>query len=775
MDSYQHAYTDRRREAARALAVAIEREITNRKTTLLALAASPHLDTGVGSDLAAFYVHARRAAAAVASPVSLIGPDLQILIDSDRPFEKVPSATAADAAVRAVFTAERFGVSDLQVSPVNRQPVVALTVPVQRHGRVIAAVSTRIAPDELSHLLASPQFSPGTVATLTDSHGVILARSSAAEGFVGQRVPDWYTQAISGQESGLTAGRTLAGEQAEIAFQRVAGIAGWTLTVWDSVSAYRASWRPLIMALLGGGAMVLALALTYAMWLSRRILHPVTALQQQAEAVASGGGAEALALSAQKDRVSPIAELNHLSAAIGRAGAIIAASERRSQRLAEAGAVALWRATADGRIIESRGWEVLTAQNADQLRDNGWLEVVHPDDRPSIQALWRQALAERRPKEFEFRVRVRDGRWVWHRSRAVPILNQQAGITEWLGAIETIHDRKLAEAALSEREARLRAVFETTPECIKIVAPDGRLLEMNSAGLCMVEAASLSDVEGGPVLDMIVPEHRAEWQAKHGRVCRGEALRWEFDIIGLRGTRRHMETHATPLQLPDGRIGHLGITRDITERRAAEERQDLLAREVDHRAKNVLAVVQSVLRLTPAQDVTSFTQAVEARVAALARAHSLLAQGGWVGADLHTIIEKEVAAYCIPETSGTPVSLSGPRLPIAPYAVQSIGMVLHELATNAVKYGALSVPDGRVQVVWRLDQRGETLHLAWVETGGPPVTSPSRRGFGSRLIDATIRGQLGGSVDWGWNPRGLTCSIALPFHRAAVHNMAAAA
>jgi two-component sensor histidine kinase len=201
---------------------------------------------------------------------------------------------------------------------------------------------------------------------------------------------------------------------------------------------------------------------------------------------------------------------------------------------------------------------------------------------------------------------------------------------------------------------------------------------------------------------------------------------------------------------------------------AGEARKTLLMREVDHRAKNVLAVVQSVMRLTPRDKPEVFATAVEARVAALARAHSLLAEGGWYGADLRAVAERALAPYMPTPNSGT-VRLDGLPVPLAPAAVQPIAMILHELATNAARYGALSVPGGTVTLAWRMngDRGNERLHMRWVETDGAPVHgTPTRQGFGTRLIDASVRGQLGGTVIRHWETSGLICEISIPLARA---------
>jgi PAS domain S-box-containing protein len=213
------------------------------------------------------------------------------------------------------------------------------------------------------------------------------------------------------------------------------------------------------------------------------------------------------------------------------------------------------------------------------------------------------------------------------------------------------------------------------------------------------------------------------------------------------------------------------IMRDISARKATEARQGILVREVDHRAKNILAVVQSVLRLTPRDQPGAFA-AAETRIAGLARVHSLLAEGGWSGADLRAVVERELAAYSAVRGDREPspaVSIDGPQVALAPTSVQPLAMVLHELATNAAKHGALSARGGQVEVRWTVGRRkGEDglLRLRWAEAGGPPVAGPpARRGFGTRVVEATVRGQLGGSVERRWGPGGLVVEVAVPVAR----------
>ena len=201
-----------------------------------------------------------------------------------------------------------------------------------------------------------------------------------------------------------------------------------------------------------------------------------------------------------------------------------------------------------------------------------------------------------------------------------------------------------------------------------------------------------------------------------------------------------------------------GVTVDITDRKRAEERQVLLAREVDHRAKNTLAVVLSVLRLTKAPTTADFITTVEGRVHALAATHNLLSSTRWEGADLRKIVEEEMAPYHAPHRQR--VITEGPAAILLPATAQAVALALHELATNAAKYGALSTDTGTLHVRWKTGD--DALMLDWVETGGPPTAEPARLGFGLTIVRSSIEAQFRGGVSYEWRPEGLRCRLSIP-------------
>ncbi|MGE5166752.1 MAG: response regulator [Sphingobacteriales bacterium] len=217
-------------------------------------------------------------------------------------------------------------------------------------------------------------------------------------------------------------------------------------------------------------------------------------------------------------------------------------------------------------------------------------------------------------------------------------------------------------------------------------------------------------------------------------------------------------TAAASFDEQDRLIWISGVTADITERKRAEERQILLAEEVDHRARNVVAVVQSIMRLTRANSIDEYIGALDGRIGALSNAHRLLAGSRWEGADLNRLVDEEFAPY---RAGGkVRVSAHGPVVLLPPPTAQTIALALHELATNAAKYGALSTDAGHVELTWQLEPN--KLELIWVETGGPLISPPSRRGYGSRAIVAGIERQLGGIVNFDWQPDGLHCTLSVP-------------
>jgi len=274
----------------------------------------------------------------------------------------------------------------------------------------------------------------------------------------------------------------------------------------------------------------------------------------------------------------------------------------------------------------------------------------------------------------------------------------------------------------------------------------------------------------GNIQGVFHPDDLHELREAWASFARGaKSYEAEFRIVRPTGEVRWCTGTAAASTDKDGRVIRVsGVTVDITERKQAEERQNLLAREVDHRAKNALALAQSIVRLTRGENVKSYIHSVEGRINALARVHTVLSLSSWQGAEIRKLIDEELAPYA----RGEQVVLSGPEIQLLPATAQTVALALHELITNSAKYGALSAQSGRLSVSWE-NQPG-LLKIVWGETGGPPVETPTTRGFGTRSVIASIESQLGGKAEFDWRPEGLVCRLSVPLssHRVAADPVA---
>ncbi len=445
-----------------------------------------------------------------------------------------------------------------------------------------------------------------------------------------------------------------------------------------------------------------------------------------------------------------------------RAEEALRGSEARFRALAQASSEVLYRMSPDWSEMRQLTGGGFIADTSNPTR--GWMEdYIHPDDQSRVRAAIREAIRTGGVFEMEHRVRRPDGSLGWTVSRAVPILGADGEIVEWFGAASDVTASHEAEERLRESEARWRGLFERMHEgfalCEIVRGPDGkavdyRYLEVNAA------VERLSGIPRPAIVGRLaseaIPGIEAFWTETYARVVEtGEPAHFEHRVASLGQWFEVMAFRTEP-----GRFAALFL--NTTERKAAEEKRALLLREIDHRAKNALAVVQSVIRLTNAEDIPSFIKTVEGRVAALARAHTLLASQQWEGSHLHDLMHGELAPFIAGRAT-----FDGPPVRLSAVASQPLAMAVHELATNAAKHGALSVETGTVAVAWWIE--GRNLHIRWVERGGPPIDAvPKRSGFGSRVLDGTIRKQLHGTVERTWRPSGLVCDVVVPLGQGQV-------
>ncbi|HEX2114945.1 MAG TPA: PAS domain S-box protein [Alphaproteobacteria bacterium] len=438
-------------------------------------------------------------------------------------------------------------------------------------------------------------------------------------------------------------------------------------------------------------------------------------------------------------------------------------SDERLRRAIESAPFPIMLHASDGAVLAlSEAWTRLTGYRRAELRTRfDWTRRAYPETFADVDAFVDQTFRLKKASTSgERTIRTKDGgARVWEFTN-VPLGQLPDGRALTLSAVVDITKRKQDEAALAESEARFRAMADNIPQLAWMARPDGfifwynkRWYDYTGATLAEMEGWGWRKVHHPDHVDRVVEGMQRSWDT-------GEPWEDTFPMRGADGQYGWFLSRALPIRDADGKVVlWFGTNTDITDQRMNEERLKLLAREVDHRSKNMLAVLQVMLRHTRAETVKDYAEAVQGRVAALARTHTLLAQARWEGADLKALIDEEVAPYHKSERKS--VRTEGPAVALAPEAAQSLAMAVHELATNAAKYGALSAPEGRVAVRWRL-QANQELEIAWQESGGPPVKPPTRRGLGTSVIQRSIRDQLGGTVRFDWREQGLRCEIAVP-------------
>jgi len=316
--------------------------------------------------------------------------------------------------------------------------------------------------------------------------------------------------------------------------------------------------------------------------------------------------------------------------------------------------------------------------------------------------------------------------------------------------------------ALQEGEQRLRslaAIVESSDDAIVSKSLDGIVTSWNW-GAERIFGYTAAEAVSQPISIVIPADRQSEEREILTRIKRGERID-HFETIRQRkdGTLIAVSLSVSPVKDVNGKIvGASKIARDITEQKRSQEQIATLAREAEHRSKNLLATVQATVRLSQSETPNGLKLAIEGRIQSLANVHSLFVKTRWIGADLSTIAAQELAPYS--EKNQRHVRIDGPPVVLEPDVAQVIAMTLHELATNAAKYGALAVPDGQVELKWSHDADGR-LHLRWTESSGPKVQEPTHKGFGGRIIERMIAQRSGGEVLFDWRADGLVCEITL--------------
>ncbi|MEP0324780.1 sensor histidine kinase [Bauldia litoralis] len=441
----------------------------------------------------------------------------------------------------------------------------------------------------------------------------------------------------------------------------------------------------------------------------------------------------------------------------------LARSEARFRAFTDAVPHHVWTSRPDGMLdwFNPRVYEYSGAKEG-ELDGEGWAAIVHPDDLAAAAKGWAEALVAGQFYQVEFRLRRHDGVYRHHIARAVPIYDRSGTLVQWIGTNTDIDDQMRDAQALRQSETRLKlAQYAAGIAAIEIDIEAGTI----SGSEAFWEMWGLSPREKAPLAmfeAMVVPEdqhlrsnarNRADGTASPSaeyRIRRG-------DTGEIRWLARHIDFTRSITGTPTRMFG---VIQDITERKQAEARQEMLTHELEHRIKNILATVSAIASKTLRNtDLDSAREALAERLRALANAHDILTFRKWTEASVAEVVESTLSVFAKQTT------VTGPSVSLDPKKALSLALAVNELATNAQKYGALSVEDGRVEVLWRIDDEaagGPQFTWSWREIGGPEVSPPTRQGFGTFLIERVLAADFGGSVRIEYAPDGVECVLTAP-------------
>ncbi|WP_168990568.1 PAS domain-containing protein [Aureimonas flava] len=428
------------------------------------------------------------------------------------------------------------------------------------------------------------------------------------------------------------------------------------------------------------------------------------------------------------------------------------ASQDRLAALVSASSDSLYTMSPDWqemRSLEGRGF--ITDTTTPSVR---WMDVyLFPEDRDEVRRAIERAIERVEPFELEHRVRRPDGSEGWTHSRAVPILGDDGEIVEWFGLAADVTARRQATEALRESESFMRGVLSSSTDCIKVLDLDARLVFMSEGGQEVMEVSDFNDVVGCPWPDFWQEAGNLAARQAIAEAQTGRSATFQGYADTMKGNRRYWDVQVSPILGRDGRPERiLSVSRDVSALKASEEARAVLVQEMAHRMKNTLAMVQAVVTQTlrQAASMEAGRLAVSQRLTALGRAQDILTRSDFSEADVGDVVAAAIDPHRVAEDR---ITWAGPAFGLTAQQALGLSLAIHELATNAAKYGALANETGRVAMSW--DVADGAFSFLWTETGGPPVGTPESRGFGSKLIERIVASYFNGEGRIDFDPAGI--------------------
>jgi len=739
---------------ARILSAGVDRVIIGEIERLQALAASPSLRQG---DLAEFQ---RQAEASLAlqqiGNIVLFDRNMQQLVNTFVPFGKPLPKTVVWKPIERTFATGRPQMTGLFMAPVVNQFMFGITVPVEIDGESRYVLGRSQGQHALARLVAAIELPPGWLAVVADAEHRIIARSEREDAFIGKELPptQWHRAGPAGVFE-------FVDSPAQPSLQAYARseLTGWETAVWAPKALLEAPARALWWTIALTALLAFLLVVALASWLGRLIASSVSHAARVA--IASGESGSLL------PHGTPIVEVNTLMAELRERTDSLRESEATFRAMFDFSSVAKVESEYEtGRFLRANAamCKFVGYSEAELLARTAF-DITHPDERERDRALLRRMVAGQLAVfDMEKRYIRKDGRVVWARTTANIIRDRSGRPLRYTVVIQDINARKHTEQDLLASKDRLQLAFNVAQLGSYQYDPHRRVFSGDTRSQ---EIFDFPKDEAGieEIMKLVHPDDvemvQANLEAALDPVDPRRSAT-EFRLLRRNGEVRWVETLGLAYFEGAGderrAVSFVGTLQDITERKECEEKEHLLMREINHRAKNMLSVVDAIAHQTATKNPEDFVERFSERIQALSANQDLLVRNEWNGVEIEDLVCAQLALFA--DLIGSRIAVHGPKLRLKAASAQAIGLALHELATNAGKYGALSMDMGRVGVRWGTD--GDTFTMSWTESNGPPVSAPKRRGFGTIVMQAMTERSVDGAVDLDYAPSGVSWRLTCP-------------
>ena len=739
-------------QLARTASGILDLEINGSIETLLALASSPALHQGA---LEAFYRQASDTMAYRKLNILLRDKMGKQLLNTRVPWGDTLPPETLQRSYHDVVATRSPVVSVLMIGSVTKRWVLSVSLPVIQSGEIRYVLAMSIDPEHIQSIIEKIPHDPAWTIVVADRDGRIIARSTEFARYLGAQLKADVMSASGGAEG--VARMPSHDPQAIVRGYRWSSTSHWLTGAYVAADVVDAPLKKLWSAFSLAAAALLATTFPLAYFLGRQITGPIKDATQAAARLGRGEPVVAPA-------PSRLSEADQLAAALAKASSdlsertqALAASEIQFRSIFDQSAVGFDQTALDGTFISvNERLCAMLGYTREECLQKSFKTLTHPEDLAAEAEHIEQIL--RRDKthyEIEKRLITKSGQPIWVRVTSSIMRGANGEPLYRSSVVEDVTERRAAH----EQAARLAAIVIASPDAMFSTCLAGKIESWNPGAERLFGYTGNEIV--GQSIALLVPEQRAaETADKLRRTAAGETVTLETQRRVKDGTLIDVSLTVAPIRT-NGKISSMMVTmEDIRERKRRERLISLLNRELAHRVKNTLAVVQSIANQTGRSSAgkDDFATAFQGRLQALAAANDLLMLTSWEGTALAEFLSSQLSPL-VPDRSR--FEMSGPPLVLVADLSIPLALALHELGTNAIKYGAWSVADGRVSVNWevRHDTACDRIVLTWSESGGPPVDPPVRGGFGTVLIE---RGIPGAHVRRTFAATGLVCVIELP-------------